>query len=347
MSQKRFPESDILRIVVQACEALSYAHDNDTNHLDIKPQNFFVCADGSLKLGDFGVSIDRRKLEQVYGPEDMTGEVGTYPYMAPELFHGEEPTLKCDMWSFGCTVYEICMLRPAFQGKNKLALSQIIVDRILDEINGPYSENLKDLIYKLLDSDPAERPYAWTVLEMDFIVEFKKAELTQSFKLELPQGKLSKSGKHIVVGGEESHGNNSLSRGRTSPNTSFKEQTCNIASLLLSKRKMSSSKLFSDDGWDSLNDRSRSNDSSFRNPSLMSDPATERSNSPIKRFVPSIIVEHDSGQMSKEFSSPSQKKETRQSPYVMSPRDEENEQEQDEENINGTLSPLQKSSAKL
>ena len=73
-----------------------------------------MCEDGSLKLGDFGVSIDRRKLEQVYGPEDMTGEVGTYPYMAPELFHGEEPTLKCDMWSFGCTIYEICMLKQAF-----------------------------------------------------------------------------------------------------------------------------------------------------------------------------------------------------------------------------------------
>jgi len=65
-------------------------------------------------------------------------------------------------------------------------------------MDGPYSDNLKNLIYKLLETDPDKRPYAWEVLEMDFITEFTGSELSKSFKLDLPQGKLSKSGKHIL-----------------------------------------------------------------------------------------------------------------------------------------------------
>ena len=50
-----------------------------------------------------------------------------------------------------------------------------------------------------MDSDPEARPEAFDILEMPFIKEFQEREISKTFKLDLPQGKLSKSGRRIII----------------------------------------------------------------------------------------------------------------------------------------------------
>lgn len=63
-----------------AC-AIKHVHDSGFAHLDIKPSNFFVMADGGIKLGDFGQAVELSNLHNVKDDEVEGDSV----YMAPEL----------------------------------------------------------------------------------------------------------------------------------------------------------------------------------------------------------------------------------------------------------------------
>jgi NIMA (never in mitosis gene a)-related kinase len=51
------PENKIMKIFIEVCEALRYIHSRDIIHRDIKSPNIFLTADGTAKLGDFGLCI--------------------------------------------------------------------------------------------------------------------------------------------------------------------------------------------------------------------------------------------------------------------------------------------------
>ncbi len=64
----RFSEDQVIKLIVQASDGLSYAHFEGFVHMDIKPQNLFITEEGYLKFGDFGVSVDPWTVEMIYGP---------------------------------------------------------------------------------------------------------------------------------------------------------------------------------------------------------------------------------------------------------------------------------------
>jgi len=61
--------------------AVKHVHDKDYVHLDIKPSNFFVSQDGTVKLGDFGIALDLNKIDEMIDDD----QAGDSVYMAPEL----------------------------------------------------------------------------------------------------------------------------------------------------------------------------------------------------------------------------------------------------------------------
>jgi len=88
-------------IAVQICEGLAYAHANRTVHRDVKPANIIISHDGSIKLVDFG-------LAEVLGTNSFAGGAGTYAYMAPEDFRGDEQSdRQSDIWAAGVILYEM------------------------------------------------------------------------------------------------------------------------------------------------------------------------------------------------------------------------------------------------
>jgi len=92
--------------MIQIFMAVQYIHSLKIIHRDIKASNIFLSTMNIVKLGDFGIS---RALENCM--EAAITVVGTPFYMSPELCLNKPYTMKTDIWSLGCLLYELCELR--------------------------------------------------------------------------------------------------------------------------------------------------------------------------------------------------------------------------------------------
>jgi eukaryotic-like serine/threonine-protein kinase len=89
-----------IRLFLQVCEAIAHAHRNLVVHLDLKPSNILVNAEGSVKLLDFGTS----KLVQL--DDSVTSTLLATPaYASPEQLRNEPLTTACDIYSLGATLF--------------------------------------------------------------------------------------------------------------------------------------------------------------------------------------------------------------------------------------------------
>lgn len=129
-----FTEEEILNWFIQICIALEYIHGRKILHRDIKSQNIFLTSNGTVKLGDFGIS----KLLESTNEAAMT-VVGTPYYMSPEVCENKPYTFKSDVWALGCVLYELCTLQHAFSASNLLGLVYKIVQGTIDPIPTTYS----------------------------------------------------------------------------------------------------------------------------------------------------------------------------------------------------------------
>jgi predicted ATPase len=151
------PLAQVLRIATEVCRGLQFAHAHDIVHRDLKPGNVWLTADGTAKIGDFGlaVSLERSRLTS----HGMM--VGTYQYMPPEQALGGEVNARADLYSLGAMMYELITGRTPFQGDSATAV-------ISQHLNAPpvapswYSDHcpaaLEALILRLLAKRPDDRP---------------------------------------------------------------------------------------------------------------------------------------------------------------------------------------------
>ncbi len=95
---------EALRLMVQACAGVGYAHRAGLVHCDIKPQNFLVTPSGRLKVADFGIA---RALASISGSERHEVIWGSPQYMAPEVGAGGAPTAASDVYSLGVVLYQM------------------------------------------------------------------------------------------------------------------------------------------------------------------------------------------------------------------------------------------------
>uniref|UniRef100_A0A7E4V0R3 Mitogen-activated protein kinase kinase kinase n=1 Tax=Panagrellus redivivus TaxID=6233 RepID=A0A7E4V0R3_PANRE len=138
----------------QAANALTFMHSKHYLHRDLKPSNMLLSEDFLLlKICDFGTTDIQKSI--------MTDYKGSAAYMAPEVFRGGHYDFKCDIYSFGITLWEILSrTNPVESGgaTNPLAIlwqahSKIRPPKILN-IPAP----LDDLISRCWDDEPSKRP---------------------------------------------------------------------------------------------------------------------------------------------------------------------------------------------
>ncbi|KAE9116791.1 hypothetical protein PF010_g8829 [Phytophthora fragariae] len=152
----RFDERTIWRYFTQLCGAILYLHQARIMHRDLKPANIFLTLKGVVKVGDLGLG---RYLSE--NTVEARSKVGTPLYMSPEVLRGESYDWKSDVWSMGCILYELAMLRSPFksEGLNLVGLFQKINKGYYEEIpeerqfSGDDKENA--MIYTYID------PVAW------------------------------------------------------------------------------------------------------------------------------------------------------------------------------------------
>ena len=150
-----FTERDINEIMVYLLKSVLFLHHNGIVHRDIKPDNILFSVPGkysSLKLIDFGLSIPRNARKEKY-------RVGTPYYMAPEMIVGKY-CYESDMWSIGVILYVLVTGHQPFKGVDQEEVFEHITQGKYDTkllIRQHCSKQLKDLIKKILVTDPKKR----------------------------------------------------------------------------------------------------------------------------------------------------------------------------------------------
>ncbi|MGB9735149.1 MAG: protein kinase domain-containing protein [bacterium] len=96
-------------IAAQMLKGLAYAHEKGIIHRDIKPSNIMWTPKRVIKLMDFGLA---KAMEEIKRGETIVG--GTPLYMSPEQILGDPTDKRTDIYSFGCTLYEMLSGKPPF-----------------------------------------------------------------------------------------------------------------------------------------------------------------------------------------------------------------------------------------
>lgn len=130
---------------------------------------------GFVKIGDFGIA----KVLSATLQKART-QVGTPYYLSPEIVQSQPYTFSTDVWSMGVMLYEMCMQKPPFDGTSLQMLSMRIVRGVYNEVKGPYSPGLKNLIKECLTVVPSQRPTVNKILEMSLIQNRIKTYLSNS-----------------------------------------------------------------------------------------------------------------------------------------------------------------------
>lgn len=138
----------------------------------------FLDIHGNAKLGDFGLSsnIGGLSLDQSY-----RGTIcGTPGFLSPELQRGEKYNATSDVWALGCTLYELLLLRSAYQDTLESVFPQAVPPEYrssatlaissaggaTDPDHVPCSSEVKDLLQLLLTEDLHKRPQTEDILKV-------------------------------------------------------------------------------------------------------------------------------------------------------------------------------------
>lgn len=155
--EARFDERVVWKYFSQIAEAVAYMHSERAMHRDLKPANIFLTLEGQVKVGDLG--LGRFLSEETLAAESR---VGTPLYMSPEVLRGHGYDWSSDVWSLGCLLYELAMLRNPFkeEGLNLYGLFAKISEGQYSPPSSVYSETLRSLVDACLQLEPAARPTA-------------------------------------------------------------------------------------------------------------------------------------------------------------------------------------------
>jgi serine/threonine protein kinase len=155
----RLPIDDVLRIGLETAEGLAAAHEYGLVHRDVKPGNIWLeRLSGRVKILDFGLA--RSVAEDVLLTHAGT-VLGTPAYMAPEQARGEALDHRCDLFSLGIVIYQMCTGELPFKGSDTLAILLAIVrDKPppIYERNPDVPTSLANLVTWLLAKEADERP---------------------------------------------------------------------------------------------------------------------------------------------------------------------------------------------
>ena len=154
-----YSEEETIRLGRDIASALILCRSRNIIHRDIKPQNIFVSKDGDYKLGDFGIA---KIAEKTSGGT----KIGTYNYMAPEVYNNEPYGHSSDIYSLGLVMYWMMNERrmpfyplppeiPKSTDMEQARLKRFRGDPIPAPVNG--SENLKRIVLKACAFDPKDR----------------------------------------------------------------------------------------------------------------------------------------------------------------------------------------------
>ena len=144
----------------QAAEGLAYFHAQGWIHRDIKPDNFLVSNAGEVKLIDFALAVRKKGgLARLFSGKSKIQ--GTRSYMSPEQIRGQSLDARADIYSFGCTVFELLTGKPPFTG---ISTNDLLTKHLrspappLQAGNRNVTDEFASLMRAMLAKKPEDRP---------------------------------------------------------------------------------------------------------------------------------------------------------------------------------------------
>lgn len=136
-------------LCVEVLKALSFAHDRNVVHLDVKPANIMLSDSNEVKVLDFGISVDlsSQKVDKL---------LGTPSYMSPEQITGYGIDHRTDIYAMGITLYELITGRPPFHASNdRMELFSAIKNKPVPELKS--EPGINKIIQRATAKDKRER----------------------------------------------------------------------------------------------------------------------------------------------------------------------------------------------
>jgi tetratricopeptide (TPR) repeat protein len=142
----------VIHVLLQMCEALSFAHDQKVVHRDVKTANTMWTRDKKAKIMDFGLA---KVIEEVRNHTTMVS--GTPYYMSPEQTLGKNVDHRTDIYSLGVTLFELATGSLPFQEGNVPYHHVHTPPPDPREANPNLPEFLAEIIIACLKKNPDER----------------------------------------------------------------------------------------------------------------------------------------------------------------------------------------------
>lgn len=160
----------------QILDAIDFIHKNGVVHRDIKPENILLDEHMKVKLTDFGTAklLDRDEKSGYNLLKKSRSFVGTAEYVSPELLNDNCVDYKCDIWAFGCILYQMIAGKPPFKATNEYLTFQKVM-KVQYAFTAGFPLVIRDLVKQLLVKSPEARLNASQVKSHHFFksVNFK------------------------------------------------------------------------------------------------------------------------------------------------------------------------------
>jgi tetratricopeptide (TPR) repeat protein len=152
------PFHQAIALLVHACNALQIVHDHGVVHRDVKPDNFFLCKSGVLKVMDFGIA-KRQSAGKALTRAGMMA--GTPQYIAPEQASDfGNVTHLADIYALGCIAYRMLTGQVPFDSDDVMTILLAHVSQPPAPprtLNPAIPEDLETIVLQLLAKRPEER----------------------------------------------------------------------------------------------------------------------------------------------------------------------------------------------
>jgi eukaryotic-like serine/threonine-protein kinase len=171
--------------IEQAAEGLGYFHEQGWVHRDIKPDNFLMKPDGTVKLIDFALAQrSKHGLSRLFYSQKVLQ--GTRSYMSPEQIRMRPLDQRSDIYSFGCMLYELASGKLPFTG---ISTNELLNKHLkspspsIQAANRNITDDFAALVRRMLSKLADERPASMK----EFLQDFRRLQV---FKVP-PVGKVT------------------------------------------------------------------------------------------------------------------------------------------------------------